>query len=409
MLKGSLGKPAAVFRSRKRWLAGVGIAAVALGAAGCGSSGGSGGGSQSASGSGGGSHGCNVTIGILSAFTGDLGTAYGGTGAQASSLAYSDWHKSHSNCSVKFQHYDSQGQPSQAISLSRQIAGDQSIVAVLGPTFTATVEAAMPILEQAGVPSISSDATNPTLAQKGWKFFRRTVVNDGQEGPSEAQYLAKVAHVKKVAVLDDTESYGKGLANIVAQALKTDGVQVVDRESLSSTASDYSSTINRIKASGADAVYFGGLDPTGAPLVKQLRAAGSNILFMGGSGLQTGRYLSVGGSAAANSIVGSGGLDPTRTAVGRKWLAEWTATYHQPPNLYAVEWYNATTALLNAIGAGNTTRSAINSYLGSHPFTGATGNTVAFQPNGNIENAQVYIYKVEKGKFAYQMSIKSST
>ncbi len=387
---------------RGRVLPGVALTlAAALGAAACGSSSSSG--SSASSGKG-----CNVSIGILSAFTGDLATAYGDTGAQSAQLAYSNWHKQHPSCDVKFVHYDDAGQPSQSTGLTRQVASDPKIVAVLGPTFTATVESDMPILNDAGLPSISADATNPALATKGWKFFHRTVVNDGQEGPEEATYLAKTLHVKRVAVLDDTESYGKGLANIVASTLKSDGVQVVDRESLSATATDYSSTVNRIKAANADAVYFGGLDPTGAPLVKQIRASGSNVLFMGGSGLQTARYLQVGGSAANNSIVGSGGIDPTRSATGKTWLAQWTAAYHQPPNLYAVEWYNATTAFLNAIGAGSTSRTAINSYIASHPFTGATGNTVAFQPNGNIENALVYIYKVENGKFTYQMSLKSS-
>jgi branched-chain amino acid transport system substrate-binding protein len=348
-----------------------------------------------------------VSIGILSAFTGDFASAYGDNGANAAQLAYTTWHKQHSKCTVKFTHYDDQGNPSQTVGLARQIATDKSIVAVLGPTFSGTVESGMPILNQAQVPSITADATNPTLAQKGWSYFHRTVVNDGQEGPAEAQYLAKVAKVKRVAVLDDTEAYGKGLASIVASALKSDGVQVVDRESLSANATDYSSTINRIKGANADAVYFGGLDPTGAPLIKQLRASGSNILFMGGSGLQTARYLQVGGSAANDSIVGSGGIDPTRTPGGQQWLKQWKATFHQPPNLYSVEWYNATMALLDAIGAGQTSRSAINSYIGSHPFTGATGQTVAFTSNGNVQSAQVYIYKVKNGNFSYVTKLKS--
>lgn len=369
--------------------------ALALAVAGCG--GGSGGGGSASNSSGG----CNVSIGIMSAFTGDFATAYGLNGANAANLAYKDWKKQHPNCTVKWVRYDSQGDPAQAAGLARKLASDQKIVATLGPTFSSEVQAAMPILNGAGVPAITADSTNPKMAQQGWKYFHRTVVNDAQEGPGEAQYIVQSLHAKRVAVLDDTETYGKGLADIVAAALKKTGAQVVDRESLSANASDYSSTINRIKGSNADAVYLGGLDPTGAPLVKQLRASGSKIPFMGGSGLQTARYLQVGGSAADGSIVGSGGIDPSLSAAGRKWLAEWKSMFHKGTDLYSVEWYNAATALLNAVGAGKTTRQDINAYLGSHPFKGATGATVAFQPDGNVKNAGVNIYKVENGNFKF--------
>jgi len=68
--------------------------------------------------------------------------------------------------------YDSQGDPAQAPQLAQKVLTDK-IVAVVGPAFSGESKAADPIFEQAGVVNITASATNPTLANNGWKYFHR--------------------------------------------------------------------------------------------------------------------------------------------------------------------------------------------------------------------------------------------
>lgn len=374
-------------------------AAVGAFAAGCGGSGGGGDGAAS-SGSG-----CSdVAFGLFGPLTGTSGS-YGQTGLQAAKLAVADFHKKHPKCHVSIVQYDSQGDPAPAPGLARKAINDQKVLAIDGPSFSGENEAADPIFNAAGMPLVTASATALDLAQHGWKVFHRTVVNDGQEGPAEAQYLVKDKGFKKLAVIDNGQAYGKGLGDDVRNAAKKLGATIVDSESIDANGTDYSSTINKIRASNPDVVYCGCLDPEAARLVKQLRAAGDNTPYSGGAGLDTANFIKeAGGNAADGTIVGSGGADLQQSSSGKAFAARWQSTYNGPPGLYAAEYYNAATAILNGIGAGKTSRQALNSYIGSEQFTGPTG-PVAFAPNGNVKNAKVNFYVVKNGSFKHVASI----
>lgn len=375
-------------------------ASAALVAAGCGSSSNSSGGG-SASGS------CsNVSIGLFAPMTGTNGE-YGQTGLKATKLAISDFQKTHSKCHIGIVQYDAQGDPAPAPGLARKAISAPHVVAINGPGFSGVVEAAEPIFDAAGMPAVTANATEAALAHKGWKVFHRTVVNDGQEGPAAAQYLVNKKHLKSFAVIDNQQAYGKGLADDFAAEAKKLGATVVDREAIDPNSSDYSATVNKIKASNADAVFCGCLDPEAARLVKQMRAGGVNTLFSGGSGLHTPNYLKEAGTAAEGSITGTGGADPSTSSQGRAWLARWKKSFGGEPAIYGVEYYNSAMAILNAIGAGKTSRSAINSYLGSEHFQGPTG-PVSFLPDGNIKAATVNIYTVQKGAFKHSGAISAN-
>lgn len=381
-------------RTRRRWLA-PSVVLLGLVAVGCGSSGSSSAGSCS-----------DISFGFFGPITG-TSAIYGQTGLQASRLAISDWEATHPKCHVTITQYDSQGDPAPAPGLARSAIQNPHVVAINGPSFSGETLAAEPIFNAAGMPTVTASATNKTLSHMGWKVFHRTVVNDGQEGPAEAQYLVNQLHYKRIAVIDNGQAYGKGLGDDVRAEVKALGGQIVDSESINATGSDYSSTVNRIRAANPQVVYCGCLDPEAARLVKQMRAAGVTTTFSGGAGLDVSQFITEAGvSAAQGTIVGSGGIDPTQSASGRAWVAKWQAKYGSAPGLYAAEYYNAALAILNGIGAGKTSRSALNSYISSEHFEGPTG-PVAFDANGDIVNAKVNFYKVEGHKFVFISAISA--
>lgn len=333
---------------------------------------------------------------------------YGQTALQATKLAISDFEKSHPKCKVGIVQYDDQADPSQAPGLARQAVSDQKVVAINGPAFTGPLQAAEPIFESADMPTVAGSATGSSLAHSGWKVFHRTIVNDGQEGPATAKYIVDDMHYKRLAVIDNQQPYGKGLADNFAASAKQLGATVVDRESIDINGSDYSSTVNHIRAAKPQAVFCGCLDPEGSRLLKQMRQAGVETVYSGGSGLHTAHFLSgAGKSAADGTIAGTGGADPSTSASGRAWLARWKKAFGGPPAIYGVEYYDASMSILQAIGAGKTSRSAINSYMSTEHFQGPSG-PVSFQSDGNIASAKVNIYKVVNGAFKFEKSISAS-
>ena len=130
------------------------------------------------------------------------------------------------------------------------------------------------VYNQAGIPMISGSATNPKLTEQGFKIVFRTVGRDDQQGPAVAQYLANELKVKKVAIADDATAYGEGLANEVEKTLKAAGVQIVAREKTNDKATDFKAILTKIKGKAPDAIFYGGMDATGGPMIKQARELG---------------------------------------------------------------------------------------------------------------------------------------
>ena len=122
---------------------------------------------------------------------------------------------------------------------------------------------------------ISGSATNPTLTSLGFKSFHRVVPPDSLEGKEAADWLAKKA--KSVFVVDDLPDYGKGAADAVEAELKAKGVSVT-RQGVAAKTTDYSVIAQKVKASGAGALFYGGYDAQAALFAKALKTAGFNGL-----------------------------------------------------------------------------------------------------------------------------------
>ena len=102
----------------------------------------------------------------------------------------------------------------------------------------------------------------------------RTVGRDDQQGPAIAAYIANELKVKKVAIVDDKTAYGEGLANEVEKTLKAAGVQIVARENTTDKATDFKAILTKIKGKNPDVIFYGGMDATGGPMLKQARELG---------------------------------------------------------------------------------------------------------------------------------------
>ena len=235
-------------------------AALALGA--CGTTGGE---SPSAGGTGGAQAACDLKIGMFGALTGpnaNLGI-YIQNGVN---LALDDYNKKNPNCKVTLENYDSQGLPDQAPALAKKAIDDKKVVGIVGPAFSGESKAADPAFNEAGLVAITPSATNPALADNGWKTFFRVLGNDATQGPAAAKYMKDTLKSAKVFVIDDASEYGKGLADIVRKDL---GASVVGSDRVQQKQTDFSASVTKVTAAGADTLFFGGYSPAAAPLIKQ--------------------------------------------------------------------------------------------------------------------------------------------
>lgn len=367
-------------------------AAVALLAAACGSSKPS---SSSTSTTGGSTSGSAVKIGFFGALTGP-NAQLGINIDNGVKLAVDQYNAKGQGPKVTLVPYDSQGDPAQAPQLAQKAISDHT-VAIVGPAFSGESKAADPIFEQAQIVNVSPSATAVSLAQNGWKYFHRIVANDDAQGPAASDFIAKKLNAKKVAVIDDASEYGKGLADTVASSLTKAGVTVADRESTDPKATDYSATVNKVKAANVDAVYYGGYYSAAALLAKQLHDAGVKASFISDDGTLDQKFVEGAGAAAAEGAYATcacgdvSNTDPT-------FVSQYQKAFNTAPGTYSAEGYDAANVILQAIGAGKTTGPAINDYLSTINYTGIT-KTIKFDSKGEVVGNAIYAYQVKNGKF----------
>jgi branched-chain amino acid transport system substrate-binding protein len=389
-------KGAETLRNRitKLWRVFTLVAVLTVVAAACGDDAGSGG-----TGSGGQPAAQNVAIGFIGAQTGD-NAQLGINISNGAKLAIDEFNKK-GGTKVELKIYDTAGDPAQAPAQAQKAITE--VVAVVGPAFSGESRVADPILEAAKIPYVSASATNVQLGQNGWQYFYRVLANDGAQAPADADYVSKKLSAKNVAVIDDASEYGKGLADEVRSKLKADGVKLVvgdGGEAIDPRAPDYSSTVNKVKASNADAIFYGGYYAEAAKLLKQLRDGGVDTPFVTGDGSLDQGLIDGAGPAAEGAIATCPCLrvsaDETEAAA-KTFFDAYKAAYNTDPGTYSAEGYDAANAILKAIEAGKTTGTDINTFLKSIDFQGVS-KQIKFEPNGEVVGGAIYAYEMKDGK-----------
>jgi branched-chain amino acid transport system substrate-binding protein len=373
----------------------VTAAAIALAAAGCSSGGGSGGGSNT------GADKCSLQIGYFGALTGDAANL-GINIRNGAKLAIDQYNEKNANCKVGLKEFDSGGLPEQATALAPKAVTEKSVIGLVGPAFSGESKAANPIFDKGGLPIITASATNPKLSENGWKIFHRILGNDASQGPAAASYVKNVLKAPKVFVVDDASEYGKGLATIVKNDL---GSAVVGTDTVQGKQTDFSATVTKIKASGVTTFYYGGYYAEAGLLRKQLTDAGGKAITMVASdGVKDEGYVKAAGQAAAEgTILTCPCLPPSKTK--GSFAADYKKKYGVDPGTYSGEAYDAATVFLKGIEAGKTSRSDMNSFIGSYSGDGVT-KSIKFDDKGEVADKVVWSYKVTAGKIVEDQEIK---
>ncbi len=135
-------------------------------------------------------------------------------------------------------------------------------------------------------------------------YFRVPPADDIQ-GTVAARWAKKLGH-KKVYILNDQELYGKGIADVFEAEAKKIGLQVLGNEGIDYKQPDQKPILTKIRATGADLVYMGGVVETGAQtIIRQMKDLGMvapKVKFMGPDGLYQEELLKAATCEAAEAV-----------------------------------------------------------------------------------------------------------
>ena len=195
--------------------------------------------------------------------------------------------------------------PKQAISVANRIVGE-GIALVDGHVCSAASIAASPIYAEAGTVMMSPASVSAKLtdiaAAKGWTDIFRVYTRDDVQGELMGAFMAERFKGKVVAFVDDKGTYGKGLADSVRAAFEAHGGKVTFREGINPGEKDYSAVVSKLKALGAEAVYYGGYPPEGGLILRQAADQHFHPVFVTTSGFAAPEFSSIAGAATDGTI-----------------------------------------------------------------------------------------------------------
>jgi branched-chain amino acid transport system substrate-binding protein len=223
---------------------------------------------------------------------------------------------------------DDVSDPKQGVSVANKFAAD-GVKFVIGDYNSGVTIPSSEVYQENGILEITPASTNPTVTERNmWNIFR-TCGRDDQQGLVAGGYIVKHFKGKKIAVVHDKTTYGKGLADETKKAINKAGMKEVLYEGVNTGEKDYSALVSKIKQSGADLVYFGGLYTECGLIVRQMRDQGVKAPMMGGDGITSDEFASVGGPGVEGTLM-TYGPDPRNNPAAKEAVAKFRAKKFEP-------------------------------------------------------------------------------
>ncbi|CAI8718285.1 ABC transporter substrate-binding protein [Pseudomonas sp. fls2-241-R2A-110] len=291
-------------------------------------------------------------------------------------------------------------EPKQAVTVAKDLT-NQKVAGVVGHFCSSSTIPASEIYDEAGIIAITPGSTNPQVTERGLSAMFRMCGRDDQQGIVAGDYIVDVLKGKKVAVLHDKDTYGQGLADATKAQLIKRGVTPVLYEGLTRGEKDFSAVVTKIRAAGADVVYFGGLHPEAGPLVKQLRTEGlKDVKFMSDDGIVTDELVTTaGGPQYVDGVLMTFGADPRLLPDSKTVVDDFRKKGTEPEGytLYAYASVQTLAAAFN--GAKSNKGEDAAKWLKAHPVKTVMGEKT-WDSKGDLKVSDYVVYQWDKdGKY----------
>jgi branched-chain amino acid transport system substrate-binding protein len=239
---------------------------------------------------------------------------------------------------------------------------DSSVMAMIGPFNSNVAKSEIPLTNDAGLAQISPSNTNDGLtvgddakklrtAHPDTNAYFRVCTKDSRQGGALATFAQKLGY-KKVFVIDDNETYGKGLADHFEDAFKKIGGVSLGHEHITANQQDFKALLTKVHSTSPDAVFFGGNTSTGGGLLRrQMADVGmSNTPYMGGDGISdTEEFVKEAGPMAVNVYYSFAAPDADKLPSAKQFVADYKARFKSDVGPYSASAFAATQIIIAAM------------------------------------------------------------
>jgi len=294
----------------------------------------------------------------------------------------------------------------------RAYASNKAVIGVVGTFNSGCAKIIVPILNRAipgPVAMVSPANTSPGLTTDGpgaepgepdkyyptgKRNYARVVANDQIQGPADAQFV-KDQGLKKVFILNDKQTYGFGVATTFRGAAEKLGLTVAGFKGWDAKQSSYEALANAIKATGADAVFLGGIIcNNGAKLIKDLKQGVPDATLIAPDGFSDPKSN---GTAFDGSYASVAGQPPSGLkGEGKTFVTDFGKQIGATPNPYSQYGAQAMDVMLDAIEKSDGTRPSVTSSLFGLQVENGIIGTFTLNDKGDTSLGPITIYQ-QKG------------
>jgi branched-chain amino acid transport system substrate-binding protein len=244
----------------------------------------------------------------------------------------------------------------------------------------------------------------------GNRNYARVVWNDQFQGAAGAM-LAQQLKLKNVYVLTDKETYGNGVANLFVRYAKKLGITTTpgQPQAWDKNATSYEAIASRVKASGADGIFLGGIIcNNGGKLIKDLRAGvGQDVTIIGPDGwTPISATVQGAGQAAEGMYITQPGIPPDQLkGAGKQFVDDFTAEVGHAPDPYTNYAAQAAEILLDSIADSDGTRASVAEGIFNREITDGILGDFKIDENGDTTLGTVAVFIVKGGEGTFNKLI----
>jgi branched-chain amino acid transport system substrate-binding protein len=324
--------------------------------------------------------------------------------------------------------------PQQTASNARRVAQDESAVFYVGEFNSGASAISIPILNQGGIPQVSPAntyvglTTNEPGSEKGepQKYYptgERTYLRIVPRDTIQAAALITQMQedgCERIAVANDKDTYGAGLARLVEITAEDQGVELLGNEGIDPQASNYRGYAQSLARQNADCFLFGGVTASGAvQLYKDVGQALPEARLYGPDGTCESGFTNpdkkgIPASLGRRYQCSVATLDLESYPGGREFLNAYRERYGgASPDPYAIYGYEAMKLgidTLEGLGDRASDKKAVLEALFNTKDRDSALGTYSFDENGDTSLTDYGIYKVgSNGDPEFSKTVKAET
>jgi branched-chain amino acid transport system substrate-binding protein len=341
---------------------------------------------------------CTAQVGIEAPITGPV-AQLGGEQLHFAQLALAQDNAANGT-KISLVQGDTQLEPAQATTVTRQFTSNNKIVAIVGPAGSQEVSAVGSTVSRAGVATISGSATNTDLTAKGsFPTFFRVVPRDDVQGPQDAAFIANTLKPKAAMLVDDQTSYSTGLADAIIPALKKAGIKV-DHESVNQKQTDFSSLVSKVTPDTGVVILPWQVAANAQQLGQNLAEQHKKAVIFGTDGLYSPDQFKIPGSYVSSFAPDITSISSDADIVSQAKAKFGSFGTFGPPVFAATHVIDEAIAAVCKAGQTPSRSNVLDQIKKTDQSESILGQPIKFTPQGDLIGAKFFLFKLDaKGKY----------